>query len=160
MPRGQRARFSSDVCALIDRSTHLVEPYSSLVLQALLAPFPRLSLATLSRESCLCTWRLTRLWTDVRIFLHLWILGTCRWDLIKDLSTWLPLPLHHDWNVHNSVCELPRISVLSGSLALVFALHELASACSRKYCQLCRWTVPDASPLISVIGLGRWNFPL
>ena len=71
------------------------------------------------------SWRLTRLWTDVRIFLHLCILGTCRWDLIKDLSTWLAVPLQHDWNVHNSFCELPRVSVLSGSSALVFALHDL-----------------------------------
>ena len=57
--------------------------------------------------------------------MHLCILGTCGWDLIKDLSTWLALPLQHDWNVHNSVCELPRVSVPSGSLALVFALHDL-----------------------------------
>ena len=62
---------------------------------------------------------MTRLWTDVRIFLHLCILGTCRWDLIKDLSTWLALPLQHDWNVHNSVCEPPRVPVPSGSLARV-----------------------------------------
>ena len=113
------------VCALIDRCTRLVEPYCSLVLQALLAPFRRLPLTTLSRESCLCTWRLTRLWTDVWIFLHLCILGTCHWDLIKDLSTWLALPLQHGWNVHNSVCELPRVSVPAGSLALVFVLHDL-----------------------------------
>ena len=90
----------------------------SLVLQALLAPFRRLPPPTLSRESCLCTWRLTCLWTDVRVFLHLCILGTCRWDSFKDLSTWLALPLQHDWNVHNSVWELPRVSVPSGSLAL------------------------------------------
>ena len=89
-----------------------------------LAPFHRLPLTTLSRDSCLCTWRLTRLWTDVRIVLHLCILGTCRWDSIKDLSTWLALPLQHDWNVRTSVCELPRVSVPSGSLALVFALHD------------------------------------
>ena len=63
--RGQRARM----CALIDRSTRLAEP--PLVLQALLAPLRRLPLTTLSRESCLCTWRLTCLWTDVRIFLYL-----------------------------------------------------------------------------------------
>ena len=115
------------VCALIGRSTHLVEPYCSLslVLQALLAPFRRLSLTTLSLELCPCTWRLTRLWTDVRIFLHLCILDTCRWDLVKDLSTWLALPLQHDWNVHNSVCELPRVSVPSGSLAFAFALRDL-----------------------------------
>ena len=96
----------------------------SLVLQALplLAPFHRLLFTTAHR---LCTWRLTRLWTDVRIFSHLCILGTCRWDLIKDLSTWLALPLRHDWNLHNSVCALPRVSVPSGSLALVFALHDL-----------------------------------
>ena len=115
------------VCALIDRSTRLVEPHNSLslVLQALLAPFRRLPLTTLSRESCLCTWRLSRLWTDVWISLHLCILGTGHWDLIKDLSTWLELPLQHDWNVHNSVCELPRVSVPAGSLALVFVLHDL-----------------------------------
>ena len=95
------------------------------MLQAFLAPFRRLQLTNLSRETCLCTWRLTRLWTDVRIFLHLCILGTCRWDLIKDLSTWLALPLQHDWNVRNSVCELPRVPVPSGTLALVFALHDL-----------------------------------
>ena len=88
-----------------------------------LAPFHRLPLTTLSRDSCLCTWRLTRLWTDVRIVLHLCILGTCRWDSIKDLSTWLALPLQHDWNVRTG-CELPRVSVPSGSLALVFALHD------------------------------------
>ena len=29
------------------------------------------AVTTLSRESCLCTWRLTCLWSDVRIFLHL-----------------------------------------------------------------------------------------
>ena len=97
----------------------------SLVLQALLPPFRRLPLTTLSRDPCLCTWRLTCLWTEVRIFQHLCILDTCRWDSFKDLSTWLALPLQHDWNVHNSVCELPRVSVPSGSLALVFALHDL-----------------------------------
>ena len=89
-----------------------------LVLQALLAPVRRL-------PSCLCTWRLARLWTDVRIFLHLCILGACRWDSIKDLNTWLALPLQHDWNIHNSVCKLPPVSVRVGSLALVFALHGL-----------------------------------
>ena len=127
MPRGQRARLDSDMCALIDRSFRLVEPYNSLslVLQALLAPFRRLPFMTAHRESCLCTWRQTRLWTDVRIFLHRCILGTCRWDSIKDLSIWLALPLQHDWNVHKSVCELPRVPVPSGSLALVFALHDL-----------------------------------
>ena len=121
------ARLHSDMCARIDWSTCLVEPYNSLslVFQAPLVPFRRLPLTTLSRESCLCTWRLTRLWTDVRIFLHICILGTCRWDLIKDLSTWLARPLQHDWNVHNSVCEIPRVSVPSGSLELVFALHDL-----------------------------------
>ena len=77
--RGQRARLDSHMCALIDRSTRLVETYCSvsLVHQALLAPFRRLPLTTLSRESCLCTWRLTRLWTDVWIFFHLCIRGTC-----------------------------------------------------------------------------------
>ena len=61
------------VCALNDRSTRPVEPYCSLslVLQALPVPFRRLPLMTLSRQSCLCTWRLTCLWTDVRIFQHL-----------------------------------------------------------------------------------------
>ena len=117
--------LDSDMCALIDRSTRLVERCSSLVLQALLAPFRRLPFTTLSRDSCLCTWCLTCLWTDVRIFLHLCILGTCRWDSIKDLSTWLVLPLQHDWNAHTSVCELPRVSAPSGSLTLVFALHDL-----------------------------------
>ena len=127
MPADHEARLNSDMCALIDRSTRLVEPYSSpsLVLQALLAPFRRLPLTTLSRDPCLCTWRLSCLWTDERICLHLCILDTCRWDSFKDLSTWLALPLQHDWNVHNSVCELPRVSVRSGSLALVFALHDL-----------------------------------
>ena len=91
----------------------------SLVLQALLAPFRRLPLTTLSRESCLCTWRRPCLWTDFRIFLHLCILGTCRW------SSSLALPLQHEWNVNNSVWELPRVSVPSGSLAFVFALHDL-----------------------------------
>ena len=62
---------------------------------------------------------------DVRIFLHLRIFGTSHWDFIKDLSTWLALPLQHDWNVHNSVCELPRVSVPSGSWAPVFTLHDL-----------------------------------
>ena len=149
MPRGQQARLDSDMCALIDRSTHLV------VLQAPPAPFRRLPVTTLSRGSCLCTWRLTCLWSDVRIFLrlctapelnlslqhhkmsairsmnlrcflHLCILGICRWDVfrsIMDLS-WLALPLQHDWNVHNSVCELPRLSVPFGPLALVFALRQ------------------------------------
>ena len=60
-------------------------------------------------------------------FLHLCILGICRWEVfrsIKDLS-WSALLLQHDWNVHNSVCERPRVSILSGSLALVFVLHDL-----------------------------------
>ena len=59
-------------------------------------------------------------------FLHLCILGICRWDVfrsIKDLS-WLELPLQHDWNVHNSVYELLRVSVPFGPLALVFALRQ------------------------------------
>ena len=63
---------------------------------------------------------------NLHCFLHLCILGTCRWDVfrsIKDLS-WLALPLQHDWNVHNSVCELPRVSVPFGPLALVFALRQ------------------------------------
>ena len=115
VPRGQRAHLDSDMCARIDGSTCLVE----------LGPLRRLPLTTLSRESCLCTWRLTCLWIDVRIFLHLCILGTCRWNFIKDVSTLLALPLQQNWNVHNSVCELPQVSVPSGSLALVFALHDL-----------------------------------
>ena len=78
---------------------------------------------TAHRESCLCSWRLISLWTDVRIFLHRCILGTCRWDSIKDLGIWLALTLQHDWNVHNSAGELPRVSVPSGSLALVFPLQ-------------------------------------
>ena len=80
---------------------------------------------TAHRESCPCTWRLIQLWTDVRIFLHRCILGTCRQDSIKDLSIWLALPLQQDWNVHHYVCELPRVSIPCGSLALVFALHDL-----------------------------------
>ena len=89
------------MCALTDRSTRLVEPHNplsflSLVLHARLAPCHRLPLTTAHRESCLCTWRLTRLWNDVRIFLHLGILITCRWDSIKHLSTLLALPLQHD----------------------------------------------------------------
>ena len=62
------------VCALIDQSTRLVEPYCSLSLsRASSTPGAVWSAAvtTLSRESCLCTWRLTCLWSDVRIFLHL-----------------------------------------------------------------------------------------
>ena len=113
------------MCALIDRSTRLVEPYLSLVVQALLAPFRRLPLTTLSRESCLCTWRLTCLWTDVLTLLHPCILDICRWDSIRDLSTWLALPLQHNGNVQVFVCELPRVSAPSGSLALVFARHDL-----------------------------------
>ena len=105
------------VCALIDRSTRLVEPCCSLslVLRALPAPFRRLPLTTLSRVSCRCTWRLTCLWSDVRIFLHLCtaselnlslqhnrtstiqsmnlycvlrlcILGTCRWDVFRSIK--------------------------------------------------------------------------
>ena len=63
---------------------------------------------------------------NLHCFLHLCILGTCRCDVfrsIKDLS-WLALPLQHDWNVHSSVCELPRVSVPFGPLALVFALRQ------------------------------------
>ena len=123
MPRGQRARLDSDISTGLHVSWSLIT--LSLVLQALLAPFHRLPLTTLSRESCLWTWRLTCLWADVRIFLHLCILGTCRWDSFKDLGNWVALPLQHDWNVHNSVWELPRVSVPSGSLAFVFALHDL-----------------------------------
>ena len=144
------------MCALIDRRTRLVKPCCSLVLQALVAPFRRLPLTTFSRESCLCIWRLIRLWTDTWIFLHLCtqsdlnlsfqhnntstvqsmnlhrfrhlcIFGICRWEVfssIKDLS-WSALPLQNDWNVHNSVCECPRVSIFSGSLAFVFVLHDL-----------------------------------
>ena len=32
----------------------------------------------------------------------------------QDLSTWLALFLQHDGKVHNSDCELSRVSVLSG----------------------------------------------
>ena len=53
------------------------------------------------------------------------ILGICRWDSIKDLSTSLTLSLPYDWNVHNSVSELPRDFVSSGSSRLVFTLRDL-----------------------------------
>ena len=104
----------------------------SLVLQALLAPFRRLSLRTLSRESCLCTWRLTCLWTDVRIFLHLCILDTCRWDLIKDLSTWLALPLQHDSNIHKSVCDFHEFPYLLDlwHLCLLCTIAEISTTLS------------------------------
>ena len=138
-----------------------MEPYNSLS-RASSTPgtISSAALTTLSRESYLCTWRLTPLWTDVRKFVHLSILGTCRWDLIKDLSTWLAQPLQHDWNVHNSVCELPRVSVPSGSLALVFALHDL-----RDFNHLVdELNVQDSNRLLhllfSVNGLGCWNFSL
>ena len=64
---------STQTCVCTDRPVYTSGGALQLplVLQALLAPFRRLPLTTLSREPCLCTWRLTRMWTDVRIFLHL-----------------------------------------------------------------------------------------
>ena len=111
----------------IDRSTCLVEPYTLSLScfkhswHRFIGCRSRLFLVNLG----FWTWRLTCLWADVRIFLHLCIFGTCRWDSFKDLGNWVALPLQHDWNVHNYVWELPRVSVPSGSLALVFALHDL-----------------------------------
>ena len=87
------------------------------MLQALLALVRRLPLTTLSREPCLCTWCLTCFWTGVRIFLHLCIRGTCRWDSIKD---W-----HCLFSTTGRPVNFHEFSVPSGSLALVFALHDL-----------------------------------
>ena len=117
----------TETCVCTDRPVYMSGGVIllSFVPPSPLAPFHPLPLTTLSRESFLCTWSLTCLWADVRIFLHLCILGTCRWDSFKDLGNWVALPLQHDWNVHNSVWELPRVSVPSGSLAFVFALHDL-----------------------------------
>ena len=114
--------------------------------------FHRLPLTPLSRESCLCTWRLTCLQSDVRIFLHLCTASELNLspaqedvnDSIKELALF-SAPLHL-WHLslgrlplnkrlelggtassarlarpHSSVCELPRVSVPFGPLALVFA---------------------------------------
>ena len=81
----------TETCVCTDRPVYMSggAMLLSFVPPSPLAPFHRLPLTTLSHESCLCTWRLTCLWTDVRIFLHLCIFGTCRWDSFKDLRTWL-----------------------------------------------------------------------
>ena len=70
LPRCQRARLNSDLCVHWSTGPHVWWSLVSLSLHALPAPFRRLPLMTLSRESCLRTC-LTCLWTDVRIFLHL-----------------------------------------------------------------------------------------
>ena len=76
-------RLDSDMCALIDRSAHLVEPNSSLSCfkhhwHRFVGCLSRLFLVSL----CLCTWRLTCLWTDVRIFLHLCTASDGRFALV------------------------------------------------------------------------------
>ena len=68
-----RGHASTLVCVRWPASLHIWWSLItlSLVLQPLLAPFRRLPFLTAHRESCLCTCRLTCLWTDVLTFLLL-----------------------------------------------------------------------------------------
>ena len=110
-PRGQRARLDSDMCAEIDRSTCLVEPYYSLscfphVWHHLLGCLSRLFFVTLGslsaflfalrlRPSCSCGKDCSVLHLLGLLILSLsvssWIMGTCLRMLLGTIcvSSWI-----------------------------------------------------------------------